>query len=262
MFLHLLVEDESRVAAAPEAHGLAAVPTVERQSELCESAVEFGEVSAPDLDEVDPLRRLGVAYAVLEPLVSLRRAISEPDQRSARMCGRARHIRLAEGVVEDFQRKRARVSRSKDMREERGEIEGTLARKQSVVTAPEQHVHVERRGVGKLQEEDLVAVDRLDLREIMSPREDVEAVEADTEVGPVRELDDAPRVPVVIDVATPGERLVCDADAVLGCAISQFSQLTGGHIVVADGRCRDVAAHEQKVGADPLHDLELGFGAP
>ena len=130
-----------------------------------------------------------------------------------------------------------------------------------MVAAPLQHVHGHPRRVGELDEEELLAGDVLDPGRIRAAREDVEAVQADAERGVVGALDDPPRVLVVVDVATPGERLVGDPQAVGGGALGQLAQLGGGQRVVVDRVRRDVRAHQQQLGAELLHQRELRLGA-
>ena len=74
--------------------------------------------------------------------------------------------------------------------------------------------------------------------------------------------DDPPGVVVVAHVAAPGERLVGDADPVLGGALGQRVELGGGERVVVDRGRGDVRADQQQVGAELLHHRELALRAP
>ena len=65
------------------------------------------------------------------------------------------------------------------MRGEAAEVKAALPRKAAVVAAPRQRVHVQQRGVGQLQEEDLLTGDVVDRAGIVAEGEDVEAVQAD-----------------------------------------------------------------------------------
>jgi hypothetical protein len=62
-------------------------------------------------------------------------------------------------------------------------------------------------------------------------------------------------------VPAPGQRLVGDPQTALGCPPGQLAQLLGGQPVVVDGGLGHVRAHEQKLGAELLHQRELGLGA-
>jgi len=131
------------------------------------------------------------------------------------------------------------------------------------VPAPLQHVHAQPRRVGQLQEEELVAGQVADSGRVHRHRtgqgQDVEAVQAQAEVGVVSRRDDPPRVEVVADVPAPGQRLVGDADAVAGRQGGELVQLRGGERVVIDGRRRHVGADQQQVGAERSHELELAL---
>ena len=127
---------------------------------------------------------------------------------------------------------------------------------------PRQHVHAQGRRVRELQEEHLVARDLLDRRGVVPAGQDVEAVEADADRVVVRELDDAPGSAVVVDVPPPRQRLEGDPYAVLRRDLPEAVQLLGRQLVVVDRRGADVAAHEHRVDAQPLHEEELGPGPP
>ena len=73
---------------------------------------------------------------------------------------------------------------------------------------------------------------------------------------------DLPGIPVIVDIAAPGQRLEADAQAALGRALAQFAQVLGGAVDAAEREGRDVAAHQQEVGAELAHQVELLLGAP
>ena len=117
------------------------------------------------------------------------------------------------------------------------------------------------RRVGELQEEDLLARDRVDRGQVGAAGEDVERVQAGAERGVVGGLDDPPRVVVLADVPAPGQRLVGDLQAALVGAVGERVQLLGGELVVVDRVRRDVRADQDRVHAELLHHVELGLGA-
>ncbi len=123
--------------------------------------------------------------------------------------------------------------------------------------APLQDVQSHLRGVGELQEEDLVARDVADGRGVVAAGQDVEAVEAHPESGVVGGGDDAPRVPVVVHVPAPGERFVGHAHAVLGGEVGERRELRCGEVVVVHRVGADVGADEQGRRPELLHDGEL-----
>ena len=111
--------------------------------------------------------------------------------------------------------------------------------------------------VGELEEEDLRSRDLLDRGGVVAAGEDVEAVEAGPDGLVVRELDDPPGATVVVDEPSPGERFEGDPDAVRRGLLAQPAQLRRGDLVVVDRGRGDVAAHEHRVDAEPLHEREL-----
>jgi hypothetical protein len=119
--------------------------------------------------------------------------------------------------------------------EERGEVEGTLPGEQPVVAAPLQHVHGHVRGVGQLQEEELLAGDVGDAGRVGAAGQDVEAVHAQPERRMVGSADDVPRPFVGVHEAAPGERLVADPQPPLAGSRRQLVQLPGNSVVVVQG---------------------------
>lgn len=122
---------------------------------------------------------------------------------------------------------------------------------------PLQYVHTHQRGVGELNEEDLLAGDRGEACRVRTTGQNMEAVETDSESGVVRCLDDAPGMVVCVDVAPPRKCLVGDADPVLVRQLGQFAQLHCGQGVVVAGVCGDVGASQRGVDAESTHDTEL-----
>ncbi len=132
------------------------------------------------------------------------------------------------------------------------------------MAAPLQDVHREQRGVGQLEEEDLLAGDVRDAFDVLgtgAAGEDVEAVQAGAERRMAGRVDDAPGVVVGADVPSPRERLVGDADAEVLGQVGQSRQLFGGEGVVVDGERGDAGTDQDGVGAEPAHQLELVPGA-
>ena len=88
-----------------------------------------------------------------------RRSPRQRQQRAQGVDRGAAGVGLAEDVVEHLERQRPGVARGQHVAEEGGQVEGALAGEEPVVAAPLQHVHVHVRGVGQLQEEQLLAGD-------------------------------------------------------------------------------------------------------
>jgi hypothetical protein len=186
----------------------------------------------------------------------------QEDERPHRVLGGAHGRGLAEDVVEHLQGQRPAISGAQDVREQAGHVEVALAGEAAVVPAPVQDVHREPGRVGQLEEKDLLGRDGLDRVRGHVPGEDVEAVQAEPEMGMVGHPHDPPGVQVVVDVPAPRQRLVGDRDPVLGGPLGQQPQLLGGQLVVIDRLGGDRRAHQQPRGAQPFHHRELVLGPP
>ena len=90
------------------------------------------------------------------------------------------------------------------------------------------------RRVGELDDEDAVAGDGADAGEVDLPREGVEAVEDQADIGVVGAAHDLPGVAVVVDVAAPGERLVADAEVAGLGALAELAEVGGGAVDAAE----------------------------
>ncbi len=157
------------------------------------------------------------------------------DQGPLRVDGGTVGRRLPVDVVEHLQRQRTPVARVEHRPGERGEVEGALPGEQPVVPAPLEHVHAQFRGVGELEEEQLVGIDGVQPGQVVAPGEHVEAVQAQPEGGMVGAPDDLGRVPPGVDVPAPRQRLVGDAESACGGPLGEGVQMFGGEVVVVDG---------------------------
>src|SRR5262249_38713067 len=138
--------------------------------------------------------------------------------------------------------------------------EVALAGEAAEVTTPRDDVHLQPRRVRELHERDLVGRDRPDRSEWRLAREDVEAVEGQSNrwmVGPAYHL---PGVAVVVDVAAPGQRLEAEPDAALGSAFAEFVEIGGGAVDATLRVGCNVAANHHQVAAELAHQIEFAFG--
>ena len=193
--------------------------------------------------------------------VRARHLLFEDQQRPARVDGHPLRIGLPEYVVEDLERQRAGVAGVQHAGREAGKREAALAGKAAVMPAPLQDVHDQVRSVGQLDEQQLLGRDLRDGAQIGPAREDVKTVQAHPERWMIRLLDNPPRMVVFIDVPAPRESLVGHADSMLSCSDGQEMELLGGKRVIVDRIARDIRADQDRSGAQPLHELELGLGA-
>ena len=73
--------------------------------------------------------------------------------------------------------------------------------------------------------------------------------------------DDLPDLLPGVDVATPGQRLIADAQVARAGPLGEQAQVVDEDLPVAEGVAGDVAAHQHQVGAQLLHQVELALGA-
>ena len=231
------VDEDAGAALLPAVDGLGEVLPGAGEAQGGERVVEGRVLAAGgDLDErraLDGRRR--PAHRV-GPGAAGGRGLREREQRAVPVHGGAHGVGLAEDVVEDLERERPGVAGVQDRGEEARQVEAALAGEEPVVAAPLQHVHREHRGVGELEEEDLLAGDLGDPVDLGRAGEDVEAVEAEAQRRVVGPPDDVPgRLPRV-DVPAPRERLVGEPQAALGGPVGQAVQLAGEPVGVARRR--------------------------
>ncbi len=144
------------------------MPTARREAELTQQHLDVAGVLGLELDEVESGGRFGLGERgkVAPPSLGPERSgpVLQPAQRTQGVHRGAVRVGLAECVVEDLERQRPVVAGGQHVGDEGGQVEGALAGEQPVVTAPREHVHVQRGRVGELQEEDLVGRNVLDAR--------------------------------------------------------------------------------------------------
>lgn len=89
----------------------------------------------------------------------------------------------------------------------------------------------------------------------------MERVERETEIRVIHRIDEFPRMLVRVDVAAPREHCVREDHARLRHDLREHAELIGDERIVANGVRRYVAAHENAVRAEFVHQFELAFGA-
>ena len=89
----------------------------------------------------------------------------------------------------------------------------------------------------------------------------MEGVEDEPDGRMVRAPHDLPGVAVIVDVPAPGQRLEADAQPALCGALAKLVEIGRGAVDAAERVRRDVAAHQQQVAAEFLHQVELALGA-
>ena len=114
----------------------------------------------------------------------------EPAQRPHGIDGDPPVRRLAEQVVEDFKRQRARVPGPDRAFEEADSIQLPLSRKVAMMPRPFDDAQIQSQRVGHLDEEDTIAGKLRDSREIVPQGEGVETVENQSERRMRGPLDD------------------------------------------------------------------------
>ena len=71
---------------------------------------------------------------------------------------------------------------------------------------------------------------------------------------------DFPGVAIIVDVAAPGQRLEADAQAARSGAFAQFAEIRRGAVDAAERGRRNIAADQQQIGLQFLHQVELALG--
>ena len=127
--------------------------------------------------------------------------------------------------------------------------------------APGEDIHVEPGRVRDLHQENLVAGDRAHGLQVGLARKGVEGVEHQPDRLVVGAAHDLPGIAVIVDMPAPGESLEADAHAALGRALPKLVEIGRGAVDAAERERRDVAAHEQHVGAELGHHVEFALGA-
>jgi hypothetical protein len=129
------------------------------------------------------------------------------------------------------------------------------------MAAPGHHVHRTHRRVGELDEEDALAGEVGDAVGVVAEGQGVETVEDQAERGVRGTFDDVPGLAPEAGVAAPGERLEADAQAAPVGPLGHLAQVGGGARRVVEGGRLGVAADQDHLGAELLHDVELALGA-
>ena len=143
--------------------------------------------------------------------------VLEEDQRPHRVPRGDVGVGLADHVAEHLERDRAAVARRRRVAATTpGDVERALAGEAAEVPAPLEHVHVQQRGVGDLQEADPVAGDAGERGAVVAAREHVEGVDGQGDGGVVGAAYGLPGLADPVDVPSPGERLEGDGHAALG----------------------------------------------
>ena len=89
----------------------------------------------------------------------------------------------------------------------------------------------------------------------------METVDDQADVRVVGAAHHLPRVAVIVDVRTPGQRLVADPQAALGRPLAEFVKIRSGAVDAAHGVGSNAGTDQHEVGAEFLHKIELVFRA-
>ena len=92
-------------------------------------------------------------------------------------------------------------------------------------------------------------------------RQRVKRVEDEADIRMIGAPHDLPGVAMVVDVPSPGQRLVAHLQAALGGAFAERAEILRRPVDAAERDRRDVGADQHEVGAELLHHVELALGA-
>ena len=221
---------------------------------------EFHEFDASDLRRRRQRRDAGDGGKAIAHALAVEGLAGDLQGTHAVACDRTRRG-AAELVVEDFDRDRSPIAAAHDGVEIGADREIALARKAAMVARQRHRVHHHGRRIGQLDDGDLARRQRGDRLDRVPQHANMERVEDDAEIGPIRHLDDLPGCGPVPDVAAPGERLVADAKAALMRLVGETAEVFGGASVVVDRFFGDVRADAEKAGAEFGHQVEFAAGA-
>jgi hypothetical protein len=121
--------------------------------------------------------------------------------------------------------------------------------------------HIEQRRIRGLNEKNPVLGNGADRRQIGAADEEVECVKDKADRGMVGAPDHLPGIAVIVDVPPPGERLERDVQAPFRRTFTELTEIGGGAVNPADRIRRNVAADQEEVTAEFLHNVKLPFGA-
>src|SRR5262245_26780874 len=127
--------------------------------------------------------------------------------------------------------------------------------------APIQDIHLQPRSVRQLNEKNAIARNRVQRLEIRLAGVSVKAVENKPDRRVVGAPDDFPGIAIIVDVTPPGERLEANAQAALRCPFAKLVKICRTAVYAAKGVRRNVAADQQRITAELLHEVEFALGA-
>ncbi len=252
--LVLEVEHEVDLALAVELDLLGAVAVAAAKAQAMQHRATGRGLAAliHELDELDAFdarqrcRRRHRADLLLEPEEGAHAVLGDPAGR-----------RGAEVVAEDLVAEPAAVADLGQLLQHRRHRQVALAGKAPVVPAQEQKVHLDAGRVRGLDEDDALGRDGADGVDRQAPGEQVEAVEDQAHLRMVGRAHRGPGLPVVVDVAAPGQRLEADLDAELARELAQLVQIGRDAGRVVDRFRGHAAADQEQRRAQSLHQLEL-----
>ena len=224
------VDHEVRVAVAPPGDRLGPVPARDREAERTQQRRDAGRVRHLEERRVHRGGDRGSGPQA-EPVL-------QEEQGAHRVAGGAGRVGLAYDVAEHLERHRPAVAGVEGGGDDPGDVEGPLAGEAAEVPAPLEHVHVQQRGVGHLEEPDPVtryAGQQLGQGgAVVAAGEQVEGVDGQRHGRVVGAAYGFPGLGDPVDVPSPGQRLVGDRDAVLGREGAELVQLLRGQVEVVD----------------------------
>jgi hypothetical protein len=160
--------------------------------------------------------------------------VLEEDQRAHRVARGDERVGLAHHVAEDLQGQRTAVAGLERGCHHACHVERALAWEAAEVPAPVQHVHVQKRCVGDLEEADVVTVDAGQGAAGVAAGKHVEGVDRERDGPVVGPADDGPSLADPVDVPSPGERLVGHRHAEGRGELADGVQLLDGQVGVVD----------------------------
>src|SRR3974390_1039609 len=89
----------------------------------------------------------------------------------------------------------------------------------------------------------------------------MEAIQNNADRLVIVALNDFPGISVVVDVTSPRQSLESNTQTPCACPLSQFVKVVGSAVDPAERDGRNIAANEQQIGTQLLHQVELLFNS-
>ena len=124
---------------------------------------------------------------------------------------------------------------------------------------PVEKVHVDQRCVCKLDKEYLVTRYGTDRIRVDLAAECMETVKDQSDMTMVGTAHHFPRVTMIIDMPSPGQRLKPNSQPPRLCPLAKLGEIISSPVNATKRVGRQVRANQNKIGAHAVHQVEFSF---